>query len=82
MTNVYDPADHRDSQDFLDGLLELIPQISGPWLITGDFNLGRSVEDKNNGIVSSHLLSAFNGALHSIGVDELPLSGCKFTWTK
>jgi hypothetical protein len=56
-------------------------QISGPWLITGDFNLVRSVEDKNNGIVSSHLMSIFNAALHSLGVDELPLSGCKFTWT-
>lgn len=81
VTNVYGPADHRDSWAFLDDLLELIPLISGPWIITGDFNLVRSAEDKSNGIISPNLTSAFNAAIHDLGVDKLPLSSCRFTWS-
>lgn len=47
VTNVYGPADHRDSALFLESLGELALHISGPWLITRDFNLVRSAADKN-----------------------------------
>lgn len=81
VTNVYAPADHRDSRAFLEDLLELLPQIDGPWLIAGDFNLVRSANEKSNGLVHAPLVSAFNEAILALGVDELPLLGRRFTWT-
>jgi hypothetical protein len=77
ITNVYAPADHRETNAFLDELLSLRPLISGPWLIVGDFNLVRSVDDKSNGIINTSLVNAFNDAIHSLGVQELPLLDIK-----
>ena len=74
VTNVYAPADHRDSKVFLDNLLELQQYISGPWLLVGDFNLHRSDADKNTGHVNNGLCHAFNDTLSQLGVTELPPS--------
>lgn len=41
----------------------------------------RSVDEKSNGIASPSLMSAFNGTINSPGIDELPLFGCRFTWS-
>ena len=81
VTNVYAPADHRDSRAFLEDLLELLPQINHPWLLAGDFNLVRSASEKNNGVVHPPLVSAFNDTILALGVDELPLLGRHFTRT-
>ncbi|CAN6218601.1 unnamed protein product [Urochloa humidicola] len=81
ITNVYAPSDHRDSHDFLDGLRELKPHISGPWLLAGDFNLVRSAADKKGGAPDARLCAAFNATLEDIGVIELPLLDKLFTWS-
>ncbi|PUZ68099.1 hypothetical protein GQ55_3G488300 [Panicum hallii var. hallii] len=41
ITNVYAPADHRDSLTFLEDFANLAPHVSGSWLLAGDFNLLR-----------------------------------------
>ncbi|CAN6228097.1 unnamed protein product [Urochloa humidicola] len=73
VTNVYAPADHRDSLEFLDGLRELAPHISGPWLLAGDFNLVRSAADKKGRAPDARLCTAFNNTIDDLGLDELPL---------
>lgn len=51
-------------------------------MLAGDFNLVRSANDKNNNNnVSTSLMSAFNDAIHSLGVQELELINKKYTWT-
>ncbi|CAN6180303.1 unnamed protein product [Urochloa humidicola] len=81
ITNVYAPADHRDSRLFLNGLLELAPHVHGPWLLVGDFNLVRDTGDKNNGHINHALCSAFNDTVDALGVIELPLLERLFTWS-
>jgi hypothetical protein len=49
-------------------------------MLAGDFNLVRSANDKNNNNVSTSLMSAFNDAIHSLGVQELKLFNKKYTW--
>ena len=48
-------------------------------MLAGDFNLVRFANDKNNN-VSTSLMSAFNNAIHSLGVQELKLINKKYTW--
>jgi hypothetical protein len=81
VTNVYAPSDHRNSPLFLSSLSDLAPSFTGPWLLAGDFNLVRSQQDKNTTVSNPALISAFNDKINEIGLLELPLVGCRFTWT-
>jgi len=81
ITNVYAPSDHRDSKVFLEDLDELRPQIHGPWILAGDFNLIRSASDKNSGNVNHRLCTLFNDTLEKLGVVELPLLDRLYTWS-
>ncbi|KAG2577768.1 hypothetical protein PVAP13_6NG174203, partial [Panicum virgatum] len=81
VTNVYAPADHHDSKNFLEDLLELQPQIFGPWILTGDFNLIRCAADKSTGNLDNSLCSLFNDTLDRLGVVELPLLDRLYTWS-
>lgn len=51
------------------------------WLVVGDFNLMRKPEDRNRlgGNVSEMFL--FNETISSLGLEEIPLHGRKYTWT-
>ena len=81
VTNVYAPSDHRDSAFFLDDLAELAPQICGPRVIAGDFNLIRSGADKNNAHVDHRLTKLFNNAINSLALLVLQLLDRLFTWS-
>jgi exonuclease III len=81
ITNVYAPSNHQDSPAFLAELADLLPSISGPWLLVGDFNLLRGAADKNQGHLDNHLCSLFNNTLDCLGVVELQLQDCLFTWS-
>jgi hypothetical protein len=81
ITNVYAPSNHQDSPAFLAELADLLPSISGPWLLVGDFNLLRGTADKNQGHLDNHLCSLFNNTLDCLGVVELQLQDCLFTWS-
>lgn len=81
LTNVYAPADHLYTAAFLDELRSLANSISGPWMITGDFNLIRDPSDKNNDNFDVSLASAFNSTIHDLSLVELPLLDRLFTWS-
>jgi hypothetical protein len=51
------------------------------WLILGDFNLLRSPENINMPGANTSEILAFNDAISRLGIVEIPLKGCKFTWT-
>ena len=59
ITNVYAPADHRDSRSFLDDLSTIAAQVPGNWFLMGDFNLIRGVRIITTGLLTSrsHRLS-------------------------
>jgi hypothetical protein len=59
----------------------LLPSISGPWLLCGDFNLIRYPNEKNNNRFNRVLADAFNSLIHSLALFELPLTDRQFTWT-
>ena len=56
VTNVYAPADHRHSNAFFSELAELTPNITGPWVLIGDFNPTRTADET---VIVALLISSF-----------------------
>jgi len=59
----------------------LAPHIHGPWLLAGDFNLIRAAEEKNSASANNTHITAFNQTIEDLGILELPLLDCLFTWS-
>jgi hypothetical protein len=53
LTNVYAPTSRNDKATFLAELTSIAANISGPWMLIGDFNLTRSPEDKNEDLFNA-----------------------------
>ncbi|XP_071677171.1 uncharacterized protein [Lolium perenne] len=81
VTNVYAPADHSLTSQFVDEMLALLPLVSGPWIILGDFNLIRHPSEKNNANFNQNLADAFNAIINAMALFELPLLDRRFTWS-
>ncbi|XP_073360452.1 uncharacterized protein [Aegilops tauschii subsp. strangulata] len=78
---VYGPADHSRSVSFLDELSRKVSAARFPVVVGGDFNLLRSAEDKNNGLVNFPRMQLFNDCIADLGLRELDRIGARFTWT-
>lgn len=81
VTNIYAPADHRETPAFLADLLTLAHNHSGSWLVIGDFNLTRAPKDKNNPNFDTRLAQAFNDAIDTLALFEIPLLDRLYTWS-
>jgi predicted metal-dependent peptidase len=62
-------------------MLSLLVDISGLWLVLGDFNLIRHPSEKNNENFNPALANSFNAMINSLAVLELPLLDHRFTWS-
>lgn len=81
VTSVYMPSDHSQTAAFLARVTTESANISGAWLLAGDFNLTRSSRDKNNGVVDQRLCDSFNAIIDSLALIELPLRNHLYTWS-
>jgi exonuclease III len=81
LTNVYGPRGAAAKIGFLQELRDLLPSLSGPWAICGDFNLIYQAVDKSNGRLSRRMMGHFRRLLNDLELSELHLSGRLFTWS-
>jgi exonuclease III len=81
ITNVYAPADHRDSITFLEDLEKVTNAVSGDWALVGDFILTLSEEDNSNGSVNVSLAEAFSNTIDRLALQDIPLLDRLFTWS-
>ena len=81
VTNVYAPADHHDSQHFLEDWFEVASHVDSNWLVAGDFNLTRNADENSNGTLHQNLAELFNDPIHALAVIEIPLLDRLFTWS-
>ncbi|XP_073360311.1 uncharacterized protein [Aegilops tauschii subsp. strangulata] len=81
MDRVYGPADHSRSVSFLDELSRKVSADRFPVVVGGGFNLLRSAEDKNNGLVNFPRMQLSNDCIADLGLRELDRIGARFTWT-
>jgi hypothetical protein len=81
LTNIYAPCTAEGKLALLSWFRDVEIQDDSKWLIVGDFNLLISQENRNKpgGNISEML--AFNEAISRVGLVEIPLKGCKYTWT-
>nr|XP_020188520.2 uncharacterized protein LOC109774221 [Aegilops tauschii subsp. strangulata] len=80
VVQVYGPADHSRSAEFLGELQDKVLAISAaqtPVLVGGDFNLIRSGADKNNSNVNWPRVAMFNNAIASMALREVARTGAR-----
>ena len=79
LSSIYGPCTEPPRSMFVDWLKNLQIGDDVNWLILGDFNFYRSLEDRNRpgGNLQDTLL--FNEAIGQAGLIELPLKGRAFT---
>jgi hypothetical protein len=81
LTNVYAPCTDDGKASFLNWFKRISVPLDVKWLIVEDFNLTRSLENRNKS-GNVHHMFAFNEAISNLRLVEIPLRGCKYTWTK
>jgi exonuclease III len=81
LTNVYAPCTSEGKMAFLNWFKHIEMPDEVKWLIVGDFNLIRSQENRNKPGGNIQEMLAFNDAISNLRLVELPLKGCKYTWT-
>jgi hypothetical protein len=80
-TGVYGPQDDERKIQFLQELLDFRTLCSGPWLLTGNFNMIYQATDKHNANLNRALMGRFQRFLDGRLLKEIPLHGHKFTWS-
>lgn len=79
--NVYGPAQHEFSEEFILELSNFCTREVLPMVIGGDFNLIRSNKEQNQGQGDPKLMDLFNNFIGSFHLRDLFVSGVKFTWS-
>ena len=65
---------------FVDWLNELQIEEEN-WMIMGDFNFYRSLENRNRDGGNINDIFIFNEVISNVGLQEIPLKGRKYTWS-
>ena len=81
LSSVYGPCTEPARSMFLDWLKNLQIGDDVNWLVLGDFNFYRSLDNRNKpgGNVQDTLV--FNDIIGHLGLVELPLKGRTYTWS-
>jgi hypothetical protein len=81
LTAVYGPQEDAHKLLFLEELEAIRDQCSGPWAITGDFNLILNEADKSNDRIDRANLRQFRRTVARLELLDLHLHGRCFTWS-
>lgn len=81
LVSVYGPC-HGEARDiFVSWLYNLHIPLGQHWLLVGDFNFIRSIENRNLPAGDLNDIFIFNEIIGHLGLLELPLKGRSFTWS-
>ncbi|GKV34792.1 hypothetical protein SLEP1_g43134 [Rubroshorea leprosula] len=78
--NVYGPTDRRRKAALWDELRQRITEEGGRWLLAGDFNAVRCLEERRGRTGMSVEMSEFDAFIETTGLVDLKLANRKFTW--
>jgi exonuclease III len=81
VTNIYGPCQHERKLEFISWLHDIQMPDDSHWLLTGDFNLIRSIADRNKPGAHIPDILKFNEAISNLGIIEIPLKDIRFTWS-
>ncbi|GJZ77827.1 RNA-directed DNA polymerase, eukaryota [Tanacetum coccineum] len=77
--SVYAPQELTEKKMLWDYLAFVIDNWKGEVVIMGDFNKVRKNE-RFGSVFKMHGENAFNSFISKVGLEEVPLGGCSFTW--
>jgi hypothetical protein len=81
LTTVYGPCQGHEREEFVNWLNNLQIQDTDNWMILGDFNFYRSLNDRNRPGGNINDVFVFNEIISNVGLQEIPLKGRKYTWS-
>lgn len=80
LSNIYGPCS-GEQRDFVSWLNNLEINIDQNWILMGDFNFIRSVQNRNLPGGDMNDILIFNEIISNIGLIEVPLKGLSYTWS-
>jgi endonuclease/exonuclease/phosphatase family metal-dependent hydrolase len=81
LTTVYGPCDEPARTEFIDWFRNHDIEDTENWIFLGDFNVYRSLSNRNKPGGNLADTFIFNDAIGHLGLVELPLKGRAFTWS-
>lgn len=78
---VYGPCQGEARDNFVSWLYKLNIPVGGNWLLLGDFNFIRSIDNRNLPGGDLNDMFIFNEIIGHLGLLELPIKGRAFTWS-
>jgi hypothetical protein len=81
LVNVYGPCEGIERDNFVAWLFDLDIPDDANWLLLGDFNFYRFVENRNQPGANLTDINIFNEITSYLGLIELPIKGRSFTWS-
>ena len=81
LSNIYGPSHASGKLAFITRQLNLDTTSFEDWLLVGDFNLYRSVEDRNRVGGDARDMQKFNDLIFDLELVDIPFSGRSFTWS-
>lgn len=71
ITNVYAPFEDQARQPFFSSLTNLRLNVTGPWMVLGDFNIYRFAHEKNTGQLNQNGMDIFNNWIRDQGLIDI-----------
>ena len=81
LTNIYGPCTRDGKREFTDWLKSVDFNQEEDWILLGDFNMYRHLENRNRPGADHVDMFLFNSTISHLGLIEIPLQGNKYTWT-
>lgn len=79
VTGVYGPQSDSDKLLFMDELKSISDTHDMPWMLVGDFNLFRGMQDTTGNIRNIGTMQGFNSFIAEAGLTEVSLQGRLYT---
>ena len=81
LVSIYGPCQGSACDDFVQWLYNLDIQFGENWLLLGNFNFMRSLENRNLSGGDVNDIFLFNEIIGHLGLVELPIKGSQYTWS-
>lgn len=81
LSNIYGPCDGPEREEFVTWLQNLHINPEDLWLLMGDFNFIRSLENRNLPGGNLDDIFTFNEIISNLALLEIPIKGRQFTWS-
>ncbi|XP_073355271.1 uncharacterized protein [Aegilops tauschii subsp. strangulata] len=81
LSTVYTPCDEEERDDFFAVMTQTAKQVTGSWIILGDFNMYRFPHEKSQRRKNWALMDRFNSWIREHALDDIDITNRSFTWS-